>query len=167
MRGFFIGRFQPFHRGHRQIVTDLATEVDELVIGIGSAEYSHTQANPFTAGERMEMIHATVRDEPAPTFIVPITDTASNAKWVAHVTGLSPTFDVVYTNNPLVDRLFTEAGVSVRGMPLYNRDEYRGTEIRRRIRQDEPWQSLVPDEVASVLVELDGIDRIHALTQKE
>jgi nicotinamide-nucleotide adenylyltransferase len=27
-RGFFIGRFQPFHDGHRRVVETIADEVD-------------------------------------------------------------------------------------------------------------------------------------------
>jgi len=55
-RGFLIGRFQPFHNGHVQLVEKIATEVDELVIGIGSAGDSHSERNPFTAGERIRMV---------------------------------------------------------------------------------------------------------------
>jgi len=33
VQGFFVGRFQPFHLGHRCFVTDIAKEVDEIVVG--------------------------------------------------------------------------------------------------------------------------------------
>jgi len=29
MRGFYIGRYQPFHNGHRHMVEEIAAEVDE------------------------------------------------------------------------------------------------------------------------------------------
>jgi nicotinamide-nucleotide adenylyltransferase len=54
MRGFYIGRFQPYHNGHQHMVEEIIEEVDELVLGIGSADASHTVRNPFTAGERWE-----------------------------------------------------------------------------------------------------------------
>ncbi len=47
-RGFYIGRFQPYHQGHHRVVQDIAEEVDELVVGIGSADQSHSVRNPFT-----------------------------------------------------------------------------------------------------------------------
>ncbi len=56
MRGFYIGRFQPYHNGHHSMVERIADEVDELVLGIGSADDSHTTHDPFTAGERIMMI---------------------------------------------------------------------------------------------------------------
>src|SRR5207302_562889 len=55
-RAFFIGRFQPFHRGHLAMVRRILESNEEIIVGIGSAQYSHTGENPFTAGERYEMI---------------------------------------------------------------------------------------------------------------
>jgi len=31
MRGFYIGRFQPYHNGHHSMVERISEEVDELV----------------------------------------------------------------------------------------------------------------------------------------
>src|SRR5207245_2773190 len=55
-RALFVGRFQPFHRGHLATVRRILETNDEIIVGIGSAQYSHTGENPFTAGERYEMI---------------------------------------------------------------------------------------------------------------
>ena len=38
VRAFYIGRFQPYHFGHHTIIKQIAEEVDELVVGIGSAQ---------------------------------------------------------------------------------------------------------------------------------
>ena len=56
MRGLYIGRFQPYHLGHQAVLESISEEMDEIVVVIGSAQESHTIDNPFTAGERMEMI---------------------------------------------------------------------------------------------------------------
>ena len=37
-RGLLIGRMQPVHKGHISVILDTLKEVDELIIGIGSAE---------------------------------------------------------------------------------------------------------------------------------
>jgi nicotinamide-nucleotide adenylyltransferase len=55
-RGLYVGRFQPFHLGHLDAIKYTLKEVDELVIVIGSAQYSHNANNPFTAGERLVMV---------------------------------------------------------------------------------------------------------------
>ena len=49
-RGFYIGRFQPYHNGHQAVLERVASSVDEIIIGVGSAQLSHELENPFTAG---------------------------------------------------------------------------------------------------------------------
>ena len=56
MRGLLIGRFQPFHKGHFEVIKEIASQVDKLIIGIGSAQESHTFDDPFTAGQRHLML---------------------------------------------------------------------------------------------------------------
>ncbi len=62
MRAFFVGRFQPYHLGHHEVIRSILREVDELIIGIGSAQESHSLENPFTAGERVLMIDKAVEE---------------------------------------------------------------------------------------------------------
>ena len=61
MRALFLGRFQPFHKGHLMVISGIAREAEYLVIAVGSAQYSHSQENPFTAGERYTMISRTLK----------------------------------------------------------------------------------------------------------
>lgn len=51
VRGILIGRMQPVHNGHIEVIKKTLEEVDEIVIGIGSAQKSHELKDPFTAGE--------------------------------------------------------------------------------------------------------------------
>ena len=167
MRGFYIGRFQPYHDGHHRMVEEIADEVDELVLGIGSAGDSHSPRNPFTAGERVMMVTKSVVDMDITTYVVPIEDLDRNSVWVSHVQSMSPAFDVAYSNNPLVIRLFEEAGVEVRQSPMFERDVLEGTEIRNRMVRDENWRELVPDPVAGVIDEIDGIQRIRQVSDTD
>ena len=170
-RGFYIGRFQPYHQGHHEMVRRISEEVDELVLGIGSADQSHTSRNPFTAGERIMMITKaaldTDLDTDLVTYAVPIEDLNRNSVWVSHVQSMSPTFDVAYSNNPLVVRLFEEAGVEVRQSPMFRREEWEGTEVRERMIDGSDWESLVPAPVAGVIRESDGIERIQQISETD
>jgi nicotinamide-nucleotide adenylyltransferase len=162
--GLIIGRFQPFHKGHFEVIKTIANDCDAIVIGIGSAELSHTIDNPFTAGERHLMISRALKEEGLNEFyIVPIVDIHRYAVWVSHVESLVPPFNAIYSNNPLTRRLFREAGYEVRNSPLYNREMYSGTEIRRRIIEGENWEDLVPKGVAEVIMEIDGESRVKDL----
>jgi nicotinamide-nucleotide adenylyltransferase len=164
MRGLFIGRFQPFHFGHRYLVEEIATEIDEVVVGIGSAEESHTEENPFTSGERVHIVQDALHEMDVKTYLIPIDDIEQNAMWVRHVEMLCPMFDAIYSNNPFVERLFEEAGYEVRGTPLRNREEYRGAEIRRRMIDGDQWEHLVPDPVVEAVEEIGGVGRLRKIT---
>ena len=76
-RGLFVGRFQPFHNGHLEVIKRILTEVDELIIIVGSAQYSHRLDNPFTAGERIAMIKRALGEigvEFSRIWIIPVPD---------------------------------------------------------------------------------------------
>jgi nicotinamide-nucleotide adenylyltransferase len=167
MRGFYIGRFQPYHEGHQSMVERIADDIDELVLGIGSADQSHTTRNPFTAGERIMMITKSVAAFDLITYAVPIEDLNRNAVWVSHVQSMSPRFDIAYSNNPLVVRLFEEAGIEVRSTPMIQREEFEGSEIRDRMRQDKDWESLVPDPAVDVINEIDGVNRLQHVNDSD
>ncbi len=168
MRALIIGRFQPFHLGHLEIVKSILKQSSSVIIGIGSAQYSHTLNDPFTAGERHLMISSTLEAEKIYDFyLVPIEDVNSNPLWVAHVESLTPKFTNVYTNNPLVKRLFAEKHYQVQSLSLLNRDSWSGTSIRKKMLEGADWRSDVPPQVASVIDEIDGVNRLRDLAQSD
>ncbi|MFB6102322.1 MAG: nicotinamide-nucleotide adenylyltransferase [Haloplanus sp.] len=167
MRGFYIGRFQPYHDGHHRMVGEIVSEVDELVLGIGSAGHSHSTTDPFTAGERVMMITKSLAEFDLTTYAVPIEDLDRNSVWVSHVRSMTPSFDVAYSNNPLVIQLFEEAGVEVRQSPMFDRDVLEGTELRDRMIEGGEWRHFVPDPVVDVIEEIDGIERIQRVSRTD
>jgi len=170
MHALFVGRFQPFHYGHLHAIRTILKEVDQLVIIVGSAQMSHEPDNPFTAGERIEMIRAALdaagveRDR---YMLIPITDAPAHRVWVAQVESQTPRFDIVYSNHPLTRRLLIEAGYEVRGIKMFRREAYEATEIRRRILEGEDWRELVPEEVHRIVQEIDGENRIRDLAKTD
>ncbi|MGA7075867.1 MAG: nicotinamide-nucleotide adenylyltransferase [Halobacteriota archaeon] len=167
MRAFYIGRFQPYHLGHQEVLEKIAREYEEIIVGVGSAQLSHTFSDPFTAGERILMITRSLADINVLLYVIPIEDIRRNAVWVSHVMTMTPPFDVVYTNNPYVIRLFNEAGFDVKSSPLYQREAYSGSEIRRRMLCDEPWEQLVPQAVAEVVDQIDGVNRLKEVSRED
>ncbi|MET1124091.1 MAG: nicotinamide-nucleotide adenylyltransferase [Archaeoglobaceae archaeon] len=171
MRAFFVGRFQPYHLGHHHVIKCILEleDVDELIIGIGSAQESHTLENPFTAGERVLMITRALEEIKTNkrVYVIPLEDIYRNSLWVSHVCSMVPPFQVVFTNNPLVYRLFKEAGFEVRHTKMFNRSEYQGTEIRRKMLEGEDWERYVPKSVAEVIKEIDGISRIREIAGRD
>jgi len=169
-RGLFVGRFQPFHKGHLEAIKDALKEVDELVIVVGSAQYSHRIDNPFTVGERLVMIHNALKEAKIPNercWIVPVPDVHVHMMWVAEVLGYTPKFDVVYANEPLTRRLFIEASFKVKPVPFHQREVYSATEIRARMLKKKNWKTLVPRSVAKYIEEIDGIERLQDLSKTD
>ena len=83
----FIGRFQPFHLGHKAVI-DRALELSGRVIVLaGSAGRARSLRNPFTWQERSRMILASfIEDERSRILVRPLLDTPySDADWIDHV----------------------------------------------------------------------------------
>jgi bifunctional NMN adenylyltransferase/nudix hydrolase len=53
-----IGRFQPFHTAHLEIIKRSTALCDKLIVITGSAAQPRTYKNPFTSAERAQMIKA-------------------------------------------------------------------------------------------------------------
>lgn len=166
-RGLFVGRFQPFHNGHLEAVKSILGECQECVIAIGSSQKSHEPDNLFTLGERIEMIYESLKAEGLShkAIIVGIPDVNNNSLWVSHLRALSPSFDVVYSNNPLVKRLFSEAGVKVRQLKLVRRGEYDGTAIRKSMGKDKEWEKHVPKRAKELMISMGAVERIAEISE--
>jgi nicotinamide-nucleotide adenylyltransferase len=165
-RGLFVGRFQPFHLGHLEAARYAMKKVEQMVVVIGSAQYSHTVSDPFTAGERVMMIKAALdeaRFERSSYFVIPVEDINYHCIWVDHIKALTPSFSVVFSNESLTKRLFKEAGMEVEPIPFFSREKYSATEIRSRMLDREDWESLVPNSVAKFIKEVEGVQRIQEL----
>ena len=161
MIALFIGRFQPFHKGHLYCLQSICQHYDSVIIGVGSSQYSNSEENPFSFIERKTMIEQVIKTEHLnDVSIVAIPDIHNPPKWVDHVVSLVPSFDVVFSNNTLTKQLFSTKGYAVKETVLYERKIYSGVEIRRRMRANEPWEDLVPECVVTFIDNIDGVCRV-------
>lgn len=169
-RGLYVGRFQPFHLGHLHAIKYVLSQVDEVIIVIGSAQYSHRLDNPFTAGERVTMVRRALDEakiSQSKYWIIPIRDMHVHMMWVAEVRGYTPKFESVYSNEPLTHRLFKEAGFPVKPIPFNKRHLYLATEIRERMLRNKSWTELVPTSVTGYIREIDGVGRLQDLVKTD
>jgi nicotinamide-nucleotide adenylyltransferase len=169
-RGLYVGRFQPFHLGHTGAIKEVLKEVDEIVIVIGSAQYSHNINNPFTAGERLIMIRRALQEAKVAysrVWVVPVPDVHLHMLWVSAVEGYTPKFNVCYSNEPLTQRLFMEAGYQVKSIPFFDRKLYMSTVVREKMLKGDSWTELVPKSVADFINEIDGVNRLRDLSKTD
>ena len=167
IRGLYLGRFQPYHLGHHEVLKQISKEVDEIIVGIGSAQKSHEIENPFTAGERVLMVTSAIKEFDIKHYVIPIEDIQRNSLWVSHVKSMVPPFDIAYTNNPLVIELLSEAGIEVKQSPLFKRNKYSGTQIRNLMLKGEKWEKFVPESVIEIINEINGVKRLRTVTQSD
>lgn len=160
-RALFIGRFQPFHNGHLYAVKYILQEFEEVVLVVAAAQYSYTIDNPFTIGERVEMIRAGLEDLYGRAYIVPVSNIPNNYEWPRHVLSYTPRASVVFSNNELVKLLFKAHGFEVRQTPIL--EGVSGVLVRSLMATDGDWRSLVPTGVASVIEEINGVERVKVL----
>jgi len=165
-----VGRFQPFHLGHLEGVKYALKRVDYLYVVVGSAQRSHERDNPFTAAERITMIKSALDGngvDPSKWMAIPIGDADSHSLWVATVVSMVPKFDIVFTNDALTFLLFEEEGFQVQAVPYFDRSRYSATNVRSRILERKDWESLVPPQVAKLVREFGGVERVRALMRRD
>lgn len=166
-RVLFVGRFQPFHLGHLHMVKALVDEFDEVVLLLGSSQASHTPQNPFSLEERTRMIRESLQAEGVEAVqIVPLRDVGDHAAWLGELLSLVPSFVAMVSHDPLTRHLFHQAGFRVLDRPLLDREVLSGSEVRRRVREGDAWETLVPPAVREIIKEIDGDDRIRSLADQ-
>lgn len=162
----FIGRFQPLHKGHAHVLEEIFAREDRVFIVIGSAEASFTPTNPFTAGERIQMILGVLDSFDIPCsryLIVPIPDIHNYSLWVQHIIQYLPPFGEVYTGSETVRKLFSERGLPVTMIAHHRRKVLSGTEVRLRLQKGKDWKAIVPPIVVKLLEKIGGVKRIKSL----
>jgi nicotinamide-nucleotide adenylyltransferase len=170
VRGLLVGRFQPFHRGHLEVVREIRSSRpnERLILGIGSAQESFTWKNPFTSGERVEMTERALTEAAIDGVrMVPIPDIHRHALWVRYVESLLPPVERIYTNNPLTRALFENAKYTVESPTLVDRKHLEGERVRERLAVSRGWKTLVPPAVARYLDEIDAPARLALLRSGE
>ncbi|UXD21457.1 nicotinamide-nucleotide adenylyltransferase [Ignicoccus pacificus DSM 13166] len=170
LRAVIPGRFQPFHKGHLQLVKWTLERVNEAIIVIGSAQESHTLQNPMTAGERILAIRKGLECEGVDLkriYLIPVPDILMNSAWVAHVKTYVPPFQYVVSRNPLVKILFEEAGYSILEPPPFDREKYVATNIRLMMIKGEEWKNYIPRCTAEVIEELKIPHRLKKLMERD
>ena len=167
-----IGRFQPPHLGHVNLVEYALSLAQEVIVVIGSAQDSFSLKNPLTAGERFYLLDKIFRERFGNDYyrrvkIVPVMDINMNKVWVRYLEMLLPPFEGVVSRNPLVKELFLDAGYTVVEQPMFEREKCEGTKIRERVLSGEDWTLCIPEEIKKDLEKLGFTQRLINLSNKD
>ena len=164
----FIGRFQPFHNGHLQVIQDIINSGEKVIIAVGSAQTSHTATDPFTAHERLVMVKSALLEagiNAEDYWLMPIQDINQNQIWVKYLQNNLPEFSKVYSGSTLVKQLFREnSEIKLEELPRHN--GLSATKIRHLIASNDPtWEKHIPTTVAKYIKEKQLTKRVSTLIQ--
>ncbi len=130
--GLVVGRFQPFHLGHKFLVEEALKICETLIIGIGSSNIIDNQ-NPYSYEKREKFLKAFIKDagiEKKVVKIIPIEDDPDDDIWFQKLIASAGKFDVGVGDNEWVNGIFENFGVAVVRVGLYMRETLEGTKIR-------------------------------------
>lgn len=153
--GLFIGRFQPFHLGHLDIIKRILKENDRVIIAIGSAEKNYVPENPLTAGERVLVIDETLKAEkinPAKYTIIPVRNIDNYALWVDHMNLYVPPYNTIYTGSNIVKACYEGTQSKHKLIQVKRIRPISATALRNSmIANTKEWESLIPQRTAELL----------------
>lgn len=150
----FPGRFQPFHNAHFRILKSLLKRFDRVIVVVGSSNLKDAD-NPFGSIQRKKMIWACLSQRQRKKTSFAFVRFASDATWVRELLKKvsRKRFDVVFSNNPRVQKQLCLHATPVISSPLFSRNRLEGKRIRN---WPEDWEQDVPKPVARYLMTLLG-----------
>ena len=170
MRGLMMGRFQPFHLGHLDLVKQILKECDEVIILVTSSQFNYLEKDPFTAGERIEMIHNSIKESDIDLtrcIILAIENQFNIATWSSYLKSMLPQFDRVYSGNEYVKMLLADSDIEVIKPVFLDRGQYNATKIRLKIISGENWEQFVPKAVADFIKKIKGKTRLETIHKSD
>ncbi len=165
-----IGRFQPFHLGHLDLAKQILDECDEVIIAVTSSQFNYLEKDPFTAGERIEMIHNSLKDSSLDftrCFVISLENQFNIATWASYLKSALPHFDKVYSGNDYVSMLLNDSGIDVVKPVFLDRNQFNATKIRSMIISDDNWKDTVPDAVYKLLTKINAKNRLTVISQTD
>ncbi len=164
--GFIVGRFQPFHNGHIDLIEKMASECNKCTIVIGSSQAYGTDRNPFRFRERKAMIKnwLTTSDLKSRIKIAAQVDTDDYYGWGKTVLD---TISDLYEEPVKVEAFYCGLGFDsqyyypdIKNIEILDRTNPKKTHISGTLIrefctfQDNRWRELVPPSSVSYLESL-------------
>lgn len=160
-RALVITRAQPFHRGHLALVERALDVAAEAVVVVAAADRSHLPTDPFTAGERLAFVRASLGAMAPRIWLM----AAPRPSWpglaLTTMWRLAPPVSCVVAHNRTLSVMATEMGWTVHRLTTpvcVNGDPISGTALRTRLAgtsddddddDEQAWlRHRVPDGVA-------------------
>jgi bifunctional NMN adenylyltransferase/nudix hydrolase len=119
-----IGRFQPFHRAHLEIVKRATSLCEQLVVITGSAAQPRTYKNPFTSAERRNMIKSATAGLSIRIHVEENVDTIYNDQaWAIRIQGIVSKYHVPGTKTAIIGHKKDESSFYLSMFPQWGYED--------------------------------------------
>ncbi len=145
--GLVIGRFQPFHLGHKFLIEEALKISEKIIIGVGSSNKKNKD-NPWSSHERRKMLQLFVEHHEFENRILKIVnadDYPDDDVWFEKLYKKTGPFDVTLGNNDWNNGIIKRHGIDVIYTGMFKREELEGYRIRKLMREKKPWKERVPE----------------------
>lgn len=172
MSALFLGRFQPFHLGHLQVIKHALKEHTDLTIVIGSTEENFLPTDPLTVSERIQILEAALQEAKinrAKYRIIPVPNINNYALWPRHVELNVPPFTTIYTGSDIVESLFQTYNQTLKKpykiIKVSKELNICATTIREKMLNNQPWEKLTTKATTKLLKDWKIPERLKTIHQ--
>lgn len=151
--GIVIGRFQPFHLGHKYVIEKALEVCDKLYVGIGSAQI-FDEKNPYSAEKRKLFLEKFLKEEKLESRIIDvltIDDFPDDDVWFKRLKPRIPGVEIIVGDNEWVNGIFERHGIPALRIGYYRRHILEGTKIRDLLKEKKSIARRVPQYISSYL----------------
>ena len=162
--GIVIGRFQPFHSAHLDLIKHSLTLAEKVIIVLGSARSASDVKNPFTPAMREEIIRACFPQEEKRLIFRAVRDYPYNDHvWTAEVQNtVGETSDSEDAKIAIIGFFKDKSSYYLNLFPQWNFEEFycsdkkllnlNATLIREKFfTESADWKEFLPPQVATAL----------------
>ena len=163
--GIVIGRFQPFHTAHQDLIKHSLSLAEKVIVILGSARSAPDVKNPFTPAMREEIIRACFPESEKRLIFRAVRDYPYNDHvWTAEVQNIVGEIaeEIDGAKIAMVGFFKDRSSYYLNLFPQWNFEEFycadkqnlkiNATEIREKyFADDEDWRTLVPATVEKYL----------------
>lgn len=152
--GLYIGKFQPFHKGHYRVLRHMLNMFDEVKIGLGDIKNNDL----FSVEERIEMIKSNFPGEKITIYLLEDLDTTHKyaTQWGKYVEETVGRFDFIAAVEDSYDdyirKDFLKIGYPVVVFPRF--DLISGTNTRKLISDSNNvlWKEIVTAKTEEIIL---------------
>lgn len=153
--GIVIGRFQPFHLGHKYVIEKALENCEKIYIGIGSAQI-FDEKNPYSGEKRKAFLEEFVKAEKLEKRVISILqidDFPDDDIWFERLIKRISGTEVIIGDNEWVNGIFERHGLVAMRIGYYKRHILEGTKIRSLLAQRKSIARRIPKYISSHLKE--------------